>query len=124
MLVRKSFQFRLRPTKKQEKALQSQLDECRWLYNELVEQRKVAYEELGDSLSKYQQFMFLPFLKIERPSLDDVHSQVLQNVADRLDKAFASFFRRCKAGEKAVSPGIGVCIGITAFATRKAVLQW
>ena len=93
MLVRKSFQFRLRPTKKQARALQAQLDECRWLYNALLEQRKLAHEELDFSLSKYQQSMFLPFLKEERPALFEVHSQVLQNVADRLDKAFEAFFR-------------------------------
>src|ERR1700682_6155014 len=99
MLARKSFRFRLRPTKKQATALQAQLDECRWLYNELLEQRKLSYEELGEALSKYQQLMFLPLWKIERPSLDQVHSQVLQNVVDRLDKAFQAFFRRSKAGE-------------------------
>ncbi len=100
MLVRKSFQFRLRPTKKQAKALQNQLSECRWLYNELLEQRKVFHEELDVSLSKYQQLMFLPLLKEERSALAQIHSQVLQNIVDRLDKAFQSFFRRCKAGEK------------------------
>ena len=100
MLVRKSFQFRLRPTKKQRKTLQAQLDECRWLYNELLEQRKLSYEELDIVLSKYQQLMFLPLLKEERPSLAGVHSQVLQNIVDRLDKAFKNFFRRCKSGEK------------------------
>lgn len=100
MLVRKSFQFRLRPTKKQKKLLQVQLDECRWLYNELLEQRKLCHEELDLSLSKYQQLMFLPLLKEGRPGLAEVHSQVLQNVAERLDKGFQSFFRRCKAGEK------------------------
>lgn len=100
MLVRKSFQFRLCPTKKQAAALENQLDGCRWLYNELLEQRKVSYEELDVSLSKYQQLMFLPFLKEERPSLVHIHSQVLQNVVDRLDKAFQAFFRRSKAGEK------------------------
>ena len=96
MLVRKSFQYRLRPTKKQDKALQSQLDECRWLYNELLEQRKLAHEELDMSLSKYQQSMLLPLLKEERPTLAQVHSQILQNVVDRLNKAFQAFFRRCK----------------------------
>jgi len=107
MLVRKSFQFRLRLTKKQAKALQAQLDECRWLldecrwlYNELLAQRKLAYEELELSLSKYQQQDLLPLIKEDRPSLAKVHSQVLQNVNDRLDKAFQAFFRRCKAGEK------------------------
>jgi putative transposase len=77
-----------------------QLDECRWLYNELLEQKKLAYEELGISLSKRQQQDLLPLLKEERSSLTLVHSQVLQNVNDRLDKAFQAFFRRCKAGEK------------------------
>jgi len=100
MLVRKAFQFRLRPTKKQAKALQGQLDECRWLYNQLLEQRKLAHEELGISLSKHQQQDLLPLLKAERLSLAQVHSQVLQNVNDRLDKAFQAFFRRCKGGEK------------------------
>jgi len=100
MVVRKSFQFRLRPTKSQEKLLLYHLDECRWLYNELLEQRKLSHEELSVSLTKYQQLMFLPLWKIERPSLTKIHSQVLQNVVDRLDKAFQVFFRRCKAGEK------------------------
>ena len=100
MFVRKAFQFRLRPTKSQVKLLQAQLDECRWLYNELLSQRKIAHEELDISLSKYQQLMFLPLLKEERPTLKTVHSQVLQNIVDRLDKSFQAFFRRCKAGEK------------------------
>lgn len=100
MFFRKSFQFRLRPTKAQSKLLQAQLDECRWLYNELLAQRKLSYEELDTSLSKYQQLMFLPLLKEERPALKTVHSQVLQNVVDRLDKSFDAFFRRCKTGEK------------------------
>ncbi len=100
MLVRKSFQFRLQPTKKQIKMLQGQLDECRYLYNEFLHQRILSYEEIDISLSKYQQLMFLPLLKSERPTLSQVHSQVLQNVIDRLDKSFQAFFRRSKAGEK------------------------
>lgn len=52
------------------------------------------------SLSKYQQLMLLPLLKEERPNLKKVHSQVLQNVVDRLDKAFQGFFLRCQKGEK------------------------
>lgn len=100
MIIRKSFLYRLYLTKKQANALQDVLDECRWLYNELLEQRRVAYKELDIQLSKYQQSMFLPLMKEERPSLAAVHSQVLQNVVDRLDKSFQAFFRRCKAGEK------------------------
>ncbi len=41
----------------------------------------------------------LPDLKKERPSLDKVYSQTLQNVAVRVDLAFQAFFRRAKNGE-------------------------
>lgn len=102
MIVRKSFQFSLRPTSKQVKMLKEQLTQCRWLYNELLSQRKLAYEELNISLSKYDQMMLLPLLKEERASLNDIHSQVLQNVVDRIEKSFQGFFRRCKTKE---SPG-------------------
>ena len=100
MVLRKSFKFLIRPTKKQEGFLHRTLDECRWLYNHLLEQRILAYEELDISLTKNDQLMFLPLLKHERTSLNFVHSQVLQEVVARLDKSYQGFFRRCKAGEK------------------------
>lgn len=49
MIIRKSFQYSLRPTKKQARVLEAQLEECRWLYNELLSQRKLAYEEIDIS---------------------------------------------------------------------------
>jgi len=70
------------------------------LYNHLLEKRKTAYEQEGKSLTCYEQINTFPILKAERPSLKSVHSQVLQNVAVRIDLAFKAFFRRCKAGEK------------------------
>jgi len=73
------------------------LEECRWLYNHLLAKRKQAYEQDALSLSLYQQQATFPILKTERPSLATVHSQVLQNVAVRLDLAMKAFFRRVKA---------------------------
>ncbi len=98
--MRKMFQYRIFPTKKQVTRLNETLEECRWLYNHLLEKRKSTYEQPGNGLSLYQQQATFPILKQERPSLDTVHSQVLQNVAVRIDLAFKAFFRRCKAGEK------------------------
>jgi putative transposase len=98
MIIRKAFQFHLRPTKKQARALQFHLDECRWLYNELLEQRKTSYLELKENLTRTQQYSFIPHLVQERPGLALIHSQVLQNVADRLDKSYKAFFRRVKSG--------------------------
>ncbi|GAC1342733.1 MAG: RNA-guided endonuclease TnpB family protein [Ktedonobacteraceae bacterium] len=98
--MHKNFQYRLYPTKKQETLLNQTREECRWLYNQLLEKRKHAYEQEGKSLTCYGQIKTFPILKEERPSLNTVHSQVLQNVAVRIDLAFKAFFRRYKAGEK------------------------
>jgi putative transposase len=80
--------------------MQHTLDECRWLYNHLLEQRKTAWKEHQESLSMYEQINEFPRLEKERSSLASVHSQVLQNVAMRIDLAFKAFFRRVKAGDK------------------------
>ncbi len=78
------------------------LDECRFLYNYLLANRRDAYEKSGETLSLYDQHATLPAIKKDRPTLSQVHSQVLQNVAVRIDLAFKAFFRRVKAGEKEV----------------------
>jgi len=98
--MRKMFQYRIFPTKKQQTRLNEALHECRWLYNHLLEKRKRAYEQEGKGWSCYEQQSTYPMLKQERPSLNTVHSQVLQNVAVRIDLAFQAFFRRGLAGEK------------------------
>jgi putative transposase len=101
---KKTYRYRLRPTKPQETLLEQTLDECRWLYNHLLEQRKAAYEERSETLSLYDQLNTRPALKIDRPELARVHSQVLQNVATRLDLAMGAFFRWVRAGESSGYP--------------------
>ena len=98
-LVRKTFKYRLFPTRAQETILDAQLDECRWLYNHFLEERKTAYEATKTVPSLYEQQKTIPGLKTTRPTLGDVHSQVLQNVAVRIDLAFKAFYRRSKAGD-------------------------
>ncbi|GAC1567939.1 MAG: RNA-guided endonuclease TnpB family protein [Ktedonobacteraceae bacterium] len=94
------FQYRIFHTKKQVHKLNETLNECCWLYNYFLEKRKTTYEQKGQFLSCYHQIDTLGLLKQERPTLKQVHSQVLQNVAVRIDLAFKAFFRRCNAGEK------------------------
>ena len=98
----KSLKYRLYPTKKQQRLLQEQLNECRWLYNYFLEQRKNSWEQDKKSIGYFQQCKTIVALKEIRPSLKNVYSQVLQNVADKIDKAFQNFFRRVKAGDKKV----------------------
>ena len=51
----KSFKYRLRPTKKQEKILLAHIEECRLLYNQLICARVQAWEKNKESLSRYEQ---------------------------------------------------------------------
>ena len=104
----KSFKYRLRPTKKQENILLAHIDECRILYNQLIAARIQAYENGKESLSCYDQQKTLPLLKQQHNGFVQVYSQVLQQVAVRVDLAFKAFFRRlkekAKTGEKAGFP--------------------
>ncbi len=96
----KTFKYRLYPTKEQQRLLERQLEECRWLWNTLLAERKTAWEERRETVDYYAQQAELPGLKTGvRPSLKEVHSQVAQDVARRVQKAFDAFFRRLKAGE-------------------------
>lgn len=99
-IVRKTFRYRLYPTPAQERAMVWTLRECRGLYNHLLAERRDAYERTGKSPSLYSQHSSYPALKEANPALREVHSQVLQNVAVRIDLAFKAFFRRVKAGDK------------------------
>lgn len=95
-----TYKYRIYPTKHQVSLFNQTLDECRYLYNHFLEERKYLYEEYETSIGLYDQIKTLPVMKINRPSLADVHSQVLQNVAVRVDLAFKAFFQRVKRGEK------------------------
>jgi putative transposase len=97
--IRKSFKYRIYPTKKQAKLLEDQFEKCRWLYNHFLEERKIAWEKEKKPLSYFSQSSSVASLKSAHPELKEVHSQVLQEVASRIDLAFKAFFRRVKAGQ-------------------------
>lgn len=100
----KTFKFKLVPTREQREQIFFTLNLCRWLYNSGLEQRITAYKKQNKSLTFYMQKKELPLLKKILPEFKNVHSQVLQNVLERLDKAYQAFFRRLKNGEKAGFP--------------------
>lgn len=66
----------------------------------MLEQRKTAYETDKTTIRCFDQINQIPALKnTTRPSLKQIHSQILQNVAKRLDLGMQAFFRRIKRGE-------------------------
>ena len=100
MIMPKLFRYRLKPTKSQVAILNSQLDLCRWTYNETLALRKNAWENEDRSISYFESKRMLPIWKESKPELSEVYSQVLQEAVQRVDLAFKSFFRRVKSGEE------------------------
>lgn len=98
--MRKSFRYRLYPTKAQRTQLNATLELCRQVYNDTLALRKSAWEEHQETLSLYDTNRVLTDWKKDHPQLSSVFSQVLQNVQERVDLAFKAFFRRVKAGEE------------------------
>lgn len=83
---------------------------CQQLYNTALEQRIQAYKRCGITLSTYSQSNELPELKAAFPEFKQVGSQVLQDVVERVGKAFQGFFSRLKR--------IGVKAGFPRFRSR------
>lgn len=100
--MRKTFKYRLYPTKLQTSKMNNILEQTRWVYNETLALRKNAWESKNKNISLYETSNKLVEWKVIKPELEGVQSQVLQNAQLRVDLAFKAFFRRCKAGE---SPG-------------------
>lgn len=97
--MRKSFQYKASLSRHAAEAARGQLAVCCELYNAALEERREAYRRGGVSVTAAQQMAQLPTIKQDRPDLAAVGSQVVQDVIQRLDRAFQAFFRRVKAGE-------------------------
>jgi putative transposase len=92
--------YRVYPSKSQVRALEQTLETCRQTYNWMLADRQDTYEFSGKGLNYYDQARRLQVFRETWAELQSVHSQVLQNVAVRVDLAFKAFFHRVKAGEK------------------------
>jgi len=99
--------FRLFPSKAQEAALNETLAVCRLVYNSLLHERTALHEQGLKAPTYYTQAPAITQWKKTHLELKTVHSQVLQNVAVRVDLAFQAFFRRVKKndGKAGETPG-------------------
>ncbi len=89
----RTYKFRIYPTDLQVVTLNSTLDLCRELYNAMLQQRIYAYRS-GKRVKYNSQQDEIPEIKNAFPEYRSIHSQVLQDVPRRLDRAYGNFFRR------------------------------
>jgi putative transposase len=97
--VKKTYRFRVYPTKRQAQLLTEQLFECCRLYNAALQERRDAYRKCGIGLSCYDQTYQLKDIR-QDGSTGIISFKVAQDVLQRVDRAFEGFFRRLKAGQK------------------------
>ncbi|MDP9844026.1 putative transposase [Streptosporangium lutulentum] len=98
--MRRSFKFLLRPTTHQQTALTACLDDHRDLYNAALEHRRTAYRKAGVSVRYADQSAELKDIRAADPNGQGRWSAgSQQQTLRRLDRAFAAFFHRIKAGQ-------------------------
>jgi putative transposase len=105
MEVNRTYRYRLYPKRETEQMMLETLESCRQTYNEMLDICQSTYEMTGKGLTRFD------MNKCIRHGIDfdisQVHSQVLQNVNDRIAKAYANFFRRVKEKQSGKSIDVG-----------------
>jgi putative transposase len=97
--MRRTFKYRAYPTPAQGEALHSQVNEACRLYNACLDERRSAWRMNGVSLGYYDQANQLKEIRAEG-NVGVANFSACQDVLRRVNKTFAAFFRRVKAGEK------------------------
>lgn len=88
----KTYKYKLKLTKSQRQRVDSWIGTSRFIYNLALETKIHAYKSFGISINKFELMKQLTDLK-EFEWIKDVPSQSLQDVIERLDKAYQSFFK-------------------------------
>ena len=89
----RAYKFRIYPTRSQKTKFENTFSMCRHLYNWSLAERNEVWEKKR-SVTYTEQQNRLPAMKKQRPWFASVHSQVLQDVLRRLDKAYKNFYKR------------------------------
>ncbi len=118
--MRTSYQYKIKPTKKQREVIDNTLEMLRCQYNYLLAQRFDWYEqnrcsidrcplvchipELKEQPNYHNQKASLTQLKKDRPWYKQIHSQVLQEVPKKVEITFARWLKGDCNGKKSGRP--------------------
>ena len=97
--MRRAYVFRLRPTARQHVALAACVESHRELYNAALQERRDAWSHSKTRVNYGDQSAQLTEIRPARPDQAVWSFSSQQATLRRLNKAFAGFFRRVKAGQ-------------------------
>jgi len=98
----KNYKYKIRVSRAVQTKFEKTLNLCCELYNSALQERRQAWKLSRVSINFHSQAVQLPLIKVDRPELENIYSQVLQDTLRRLSKAFDSFFRRVRAKDSKV----------------------
>src|SRR5256885_2291261 len=101
--MKKAFKFLIETSQAIEQKFETTTELCRELYNAALTERRDAFKWAHQSINFIVQANQLSEIKKLRPEFKQIHSQVIQDVLKRMQKAFDNFFRHIKEG--AENPG-------------------
>lgn len=90
----RTLKFRIYPTDEQQVQIDSTLDCCRFVYNNMVERNCKAYKRRKEHLSCYEMQRLLPKMKKYLPWLAETDSQALKYACRQVDDAYRKFFKK------------------------------
>jgi len=99
MILIKTYKYKLKLSKDQKDTFNNWIGACRYVYN-LANEVKIESYKKGVVVSKFDLMKQLPDIK-HVDWIKSVPSQSLQNVVERLDSAYQSYFSKIKSGELA-----------------------
>jgi putative transposase len=113
--MRRTFEFRLRPTKAHERLLEDSLETQRLFFNACLQERRsdrrrakkqalASGSKPKATVTKATEEKAISAIKATCPEWDAIHTHVWQDTVARVDLAFQGFFGRCKAGKTAGYP--------------------
>jgi len=93
MIQLKTYRFKLNPTKAQAQSFAQWLGSCRYVYNLCLDYKKQLYTDHSINISKNDIQKEISGIAKDVDWIGQVHSQILQEVTDRLFKAYDGFFK-------------------------------
>ena len=85
--------YRIYPNKEQKVLFEKHIGSCRFVYNKLLQIKKILYEKFKMSISEFNLNNHLTVLKEIYPFLKEVNSQSLQQANKNLNSAYNNFFK-------------------------------
>lgn len=107
--MRKSFKFKLYKNKRKDRKLNQKIDTASQIWNYCIDRQKTAYQENQPYINKYQLQKDIVYIKNNYPEYKhwkSLNSQMIQEVTDRVDKAYQRFFQwsKTKKGMRTLPP--------------------